>query len=218
MDDTMLPLDTTKRRGVLTLASVMAALGSDSLAYKDRPVQRGLMIKSQFLCEEIGPPSGLNVADAIANVQQSAEDFEGLTVREELELVMEQGQECSDCHSQFMPLGFVLGNFDGLGRFTEDREGRPIDVAVSDVSFAGQTRSFDGPLELVDALSNLPTTNECFVRNFVKYLVGTSAGPHVDGLTERLTPLFESADSSVLQLIEEALASEALYAKKIRYD
>lgn len=207
-------LDPLRRRGVLTLASTMAAHGSVADATKDRPVRRGLLVLNRLLCEEVGPPSGVNTAAAGSNVAEKYPDFESLTVREQFDAMMEQGPECSGCHRKFMPLGYTLGNYDGLGRFVTARNDRPINSAVHNVTVKGETKSINGALALVDALVARPETSSCFTRNFVTWTVGAASGAHVDELSSALHAPFVEGGQHIPALLEDALASPYLYLRR----
>src|SRR5687768_6802025 len=162
-------LDPTRRKGVLTLASTMAAIASHDDADKDRPVVRGLMVKERLLCEEVPPPSGISILDAANTAMMETPDFDELTTREQYEAMMQQGDHCRACHQQFMPLGFALGRYDALGRHRTEQRGRTIDAAVSDVPFAGQRKAFADGTELAAALAASPTTVDCFSKNFIGF-------------------------------------------------
>ena len=87
----------------------MAAHAVSGDASKDRPVMRGLLVKNQLLCEEVGLPSGIDTATAAMNVSGDIKNFDALTTREQFEAMMNQGKECKSCHQQFMPYGFLFG-------------------------------------------------------------------------------------------------------------
>jgi hypothetical protein len=204
-------LEPAQRRGILTLASTMAAIGSATDAARDRPVMRGLMLKRQLLCEDVGPPSGVNTVAAQATAT-STPNFDQLTTRQQYEAMMEQGAACSGCHQQFMPLGFAFGHYDALGRYRTAHLGRPIDPSVTQVPFEGEVHSFTGALELVEALAANPRVTACFSKNFVKFTLGSAAALNTETLGEALV---ERADEiAIAQLVEDTLTSPHLYARK----
>ncbi|MEW5742064.1 MAG: DUF1592 domain-containing protein [Myxococcota bacterium] len=209
-------LDGTERAGLLTQAGVMAALASPGDPSKDRPVLRGFMLKTQLLCESVGPPSGLNTSVA-ANVAASIPDFDGLTTREQYEAIMQQGEQCASCHAQFMPLGFAFGRYDALGRFRTTQRGRPVNVAVS-VPFGGATHAFADALELNRALADAPATADCFTEKLLGYATGVARTPHVDELALALREARGDGPLHVGRLVEELFASPHLYVRIARED
>lgn len=207
-------LDPTQRKGVLTLASVLAAHSSNADPTADRPVRRGLLVLNRVLCDEVGPPSGINTAAASSNAAAQTSNFNELTTREQYEAMMEQGAECKSCHRQFMPLGFAFGQFDALGRHVTAKGSRTINPAISEVPIKGEPKTFSGATSLIDEVSALPATSTCFTRNFVTYTVGTPSGVHVDALTLELSAAFATNHYDIKKLIEDTLASPHLYVRR----
>ncbi|MBL8922028.1 MAG: DUF1592 domain-containing protein [Myxococcaceae bacterium] len=172
-------LPPSSRRGVLTQPALLAALGASGDADRDRPVLRGYMLKTQLLCEPIGPPSGLNTAVA-ASSAATVPGFAQMTTRQQYEAMMEQGAACSACHAQFMPLGFAFGRYDALGRFRTTQRTRMVDASARGVPFLGVTRDFADGLEVSDALAGHEAVADCFTRHLVAWATGLgSAEPAV---------------------------------------
>lgn len=216
---TRLELDPAERRGVLTLASTMAAIASHDDPERDRPVLRGLMVMEQLLCEEVGPPSGIPILQAAMDAARDTPNFDELTTREQFEAMMMQSEECLACHTQFMPFGFALGNYDALGRYRTEHNGRPIDTAVSDVWFDDAPRHFaDGP-DLASAIASSPTAAKCFSEHFASFTTGAVRGVHTETLSasvqHRLSPgEGEDGPLEIARLVEETLATPELYQRR----
>ncbi|MFT3710688.1 MAG: DUF1592 domain-containing protein [Archangium sp.] len=206
-----LPAD-QKRAGILTLASTMAAIGSATDAEKDRPVMRGLMIKRQLLCEDVGLPSNVNTV-AAANAAMTVPNFDQLTTREQYEAMMQQGDSCRACHRQFMPLGFAFGNYDALGRFRISQHGRAVVTAVSDVPVAGQSASFTGAQDLSGSLATNPNTALCFGRNFARFTLGLPSAPHTETLSDSVVQSMGKSPLSISKLVEDTLANPKLHVR-----
>lgn len=210
---TRLALDPAERRGVLTLASTMAAIASPDDPSRDRPVVRGLMVKEQLLCEEIGPPSGVNTL-AARNAALQVPNFDQLTTREQYEAMMQQGPQCQSCHQQFMPLGFALGRYDALGRHRTLQRGRPVDATVHEVPFAGELKSFAGGPELAEALGASAATASCFSKNFVGFTTGLAPNEHTETLSGSLVQQLGEGPLAIAGFVEELLASPHLYLRR----
>jgi len=56
---------------------------------------------------------------------------------------------CAACHKVMDPLGFALENFDGIGRWRPDEDGRPIDPS----GVLADGAKVDGPRSLREALA-----------------------------------------------------------------
>ena len=61
-----------------------------------------------------------------------------LTMREKV-AELTKPQDCQGCHSVINPLGFSLENYDAVGRFRTDENGRPIDVLSDYLTEDGKT-------------------------------------------------------------------------------
>jgi hypothetical protein len=122
-----------ERGGVLTHASVLTLT---SHATRTAPVLRGKFILEQIL--------GAPPPQPPANVPPLEE---GEALSGSLREVLEQHREnalCASCHDRMDPLGFALENFDAIGRWRTEENGRPIDVSAS----LPDGREFQGAQEL----------------------------------------------------------------------
>jgi hypothetical protein len=207
-------LDPTQRRGVLTLASTMAAISFADDASKDRPVVRGLMVKERLLCEEVPPPSGISILEAANTAMMNLPNFDELTTREQYEAMMQQADHCRACHQEFMPLGFALGAYDALGRHRTEQRGRPINTAVSDVPFAGQRKAFADGTELAAALAASPSTADCFSKNLVGFTAGAANTEHTTTLSGSIRQKLGNGPVAIARYVEETLAAPELYRRK----
>jgi len=207
-------LDSSQRGGVLTLASVMAVHSSATEVERDKPIRRGLLIKNQFLCEDIGLPADVDVQGAAADAAQNAEEFDLMTTREQLELMMNQAPACVACHGTFMPFGYLWSHFDALGQYQTHFGDRPLDATVTDLVVDGEMRNYDGVLGLLDDLADSPQVSTCFTRNMARYATGQGKNELVTFLTLDLAPTFRDNELDIVQLLEDMLASPELYVRK----
>lgn len=205
-------LPTTERRGLLTQPGVLAALGASGDADKDRPVQRGYMLKTQLLCEPVGPPSGLNTTVA-ADTAARIPGFDQMTTRQQYEAMMEQGAACSTCHETFMPLGFAFGRYDALGRHRTVQRGQMVDATALGVPFLGELRDFADGLAVSDAMSSHPAVGACFTKNVVAFVTGVGGMPSVDAIAQVIVADRGSAPT-VLGVLEDAVVHAALVARE----
>lgn len=210
---TRFDLDPGERRGVLTLASTMAAISSHTDPERDRPVLRGLMVMEQLLCGEVGPPSGINTLAAM-EAARDIPNFDELTTREQFEAMMMQSEDCLACHTQFMPYGFALGSYDALGRYRMEHHGRPIDTAVSDVPFGDELRSFANGTELASSIAASPTAAACFSTHFASFTTGAVHGPHTQTLSGSVQQKLGDESLSIKHFVEEMLATPELYQRR----
>lgn len=205
-------LPPAERRGLLTQPGLLAAHGASGDADRDRPVQRGYMLKTQLLCEGVGPPSGLNTTVA-ADTAARIPGFDQMTTRQQYEAMMEQGASCSACHSTFMPLGFAFGRYDGLGRFRPQQRGQAVDPSATGVPFLGEVRDFADGLAVSDAMSSHPAVAACFTKNVVSFVTGVGSLPVVGAIARDISAAREG-ETTVLGALEDALVHAAIVARE----
>ncbi len=198
------------RMGVLGLASVLATHASGALVQRDKPIARGMLIKNQLLCEEIGLPSGIDI-DTAAEDAGVIEDFDLMTSREQLEAIMNQGEQCIACHQTFMTYGFLSANYDALGQYQTHFGERVLDPQVDALMLDGQPGDYAGIEEFVPALATSDQLAACYAEQVARFISGSIQSD----LTARLQEDFEgfTADEVMLELFEQMLLHPALYER-----
>jgi mono/diheme cytochrome c family protein len=138
-------------------------------SYPDRtaPVLRGVWVLENLLGMPPPPPPP-NIPD----LETKTADGRPLSIREQME-VHRQNPACSVCHVRMDPLGFSLENFDAIGRWRSESEGRPVDASST---FADGT-----PLNGVQGLrAFVLDRRENYVHAFTGKLLTYALGRHVD--------------------------------------
>src|SRR6185295_7603896 len=149
-------LDPTRRSGILTQASFLAAHGT---ANESHPVKRGKTLADRVLCVEVPPPP-----DNVPDPQPPAPN---LSTRERF---AEHGKNAcaTACHSVFDPLGFAFEGYDAIGGFRTTDGGKPVN-ATGALSLGGQMRPFKDAIEMVALLSQADEVRECMGRQWLRY-------------------------------------------------
>ena len=171
-------LPDARRGGVLGMGAVLA-----STAYPQRtsPVLRGKWVLETLLGTPPPPPP--------MNVSKLPEDNEAkkdTTLRQKLE-AHRKDPACAGCHRRLDPPGFGLENFDGIGKWRDSDNGKPVDASGS----LPDGQSFNGPQELRRVLLG---EKDKFTRTVCSRLLGYALGR---GL--------EPADQPTLLKLEEVL-------------
>ncbi|MGK0186817.1 MAG: mono/diheme cytochrome c family protein [Verrucomicrobiales bacterium] len=120
---TRTPLSDRRFGGVITTGAVMVMTSSPS---RSLPITRGAWVSSVIFNDPPEPPP-----DDIPDLKADDETLkrEGLTVRQKLKQHSSDTQ-CASCHKKIDPLGFVLENYDLLGRWRDDyRTGLKVDAS-----------------------------------------------------------------------------------------
>lgn len=147
-----------ERRGLFGHAGVLTVTSQPN---RTSPVKRGKWVMSQLLCMEPPPPP----ANVEAFVPQTTPTG---SLRQQFEAHRAR-PECAGCHALMDPIGFGLENYDAVGHYrTTDTGGFAIDS--SGTLFDG--RSFNGPAELANTMSNDPKLADCMARQLFTYALG----------------------------------------------
>jgi hypothetical protein len=109
------------RRGLLGQGSILSIT-----AYSTRTsaVLRGKYVLENLLASPPPPPPP-NVPSL--NTERSGQP---LSMKEAMQL-HRASPACASCHAKMDPIGFALENFDALGRWRNDENGRPIEVSTA---------------------------------------------------------------------------------------
>jgi len=108
-----------KHRG--GLLSQGAFLAGHSDGQQAHPIKRAVWLKEKILGDP-PPPAPPNVPE----FDPETPGFEKLTLKEQLELHRNKAS-CVNCHKKIDPYGIVFQNFDAVGRFHTEKNGKSID-------------------------------------------------------------------------------------------
>jgi hypothetical protein len=156
-------LDGQKRAGVLTHGSVLAMFSS---ANQTSPVLRGKFVREQFLCQSLPPPPN----DLV--IELPALD-PNLTTRERFNRHAAD-TACSGCHKLMDPIGLGFENFDAVGIWRDNENGKAVDasgevVGISDGAFVGATA-------LGKRLASSDEARACFALKWFHFAYGRELG------------------------------------------
>jgi hypothetical protein len=124
----VVPLDAGVRAGILTQGAFLA-----SHAHPDQtsPVHRGLLVRSNILCQQVDPPPP-DVNNAPPPPREAT------TTRERFEQ-HEADPVCGGCHRLIDPIGLGFENFDAVGRYRATEDGIEIRIDGSAAAFSRRT-------------------------------------------------------------------------------
>ncbi len=144
-------LDPSKRRGLLTQASILTVTSDPT---RTSPVKRGKWVLENILGTPPPPPPP-NVPTL-----ESSKQLTG-TLRQRMEQ-HRANPACANCHAMLDPMGFGLENFDAIGAW-RDKDG---DAPVEAVGQLTSGQEFKNAIELTDIILRDKS------QNFVKCLTG----------------------------------------------
>ena len=153
-------LDPTKRAGVVTQPSVLATLAKPN---QSSPVLRGRFVREHFFCQPVNPPP----AD-VNNTPPAVTP--GTTTRERMEQHTKDAR-CAGCHSQMDPIGFGFENYDGIGKFRDTDQGKPVNASGKVVN-TDVDGDFVGGVELAKKLGQSAIVRDCIATQWFRYGIG----------------------------------------------
>jgi hypothetical protein len=146
--------------GVLTQGGILTVFAK---ANQTSPVARGLFVRQQLLCTPPPPPPD-DVDIRPPEVDPDA------TTRERYAQHRED-PACAGCHQLMDPLGFSMEHFDGVGRWRDTENGKPID-ATGSLLGSDVDGDFDGAAQMGAMLAESDMVRECVTRNWFRYAYG----------------------------------------------
>ncbi len=144
----------------------------------DSPTQRGHLIRSRLLCQNVDPPPpGLNTTFMPSTTVETTRDH---FINEH-----ERGG-CQGCHVQMDWIGFAFENYDGWGRARTTDNGLPTDdsatIYADPSGHDTAVKGLSGDGSLADYLAHSDAVTRCLQRYWTYYAYGSSSWPQ-DGCT-----------------------------------
>lgn len=189
----------SERAGVLTHPYLMAGFAYTS---SSSPIHRGVFIARSVLGRTLRPPP-----DAVAPLPP--ELHADLTTRERI-LMQTKPEACQTCHAMINPLGFTLENFDAVGRYRGEEQGKAVDSTGSYVTRTGQRRSFKDIRELASFLAETEETHAAFVDQLFHNLIKQPIRAYGLQTPDELRVAFEQNQFNIRQLMVEIAVKAAL--------
>ncbi|HEY3497281.1 MAG TPA: DUF1588 domain-containing protein [Polyangiaceae bacterium] len=194
-------LDPAQRLGIFTQPAVLA---SHSGPTTSRLVKRGVFFVRKVMCMPLGSPP-----DDVDTTLPT----EGATERERIEAATAP-PKCAGCHAFINPFGFVLENYDAIGRWRTDDEGEPIDANI-EVDFLDEGPfSTDSPVEALRTFTRSWRFQQCFARQLFRYYVGRDETTVDDPVLRRMFEEFAvDGDQNMLGMLR-TLASSTTFSQR----
>ncbi len=192
-------LDGGKRYGVLTHPYLMATFGYTS---ESAPIHRGVFLARGVLGLTLRPPQ-----DAFTPL--AADLHPTLTTRERTDL-QTRPAACVTCHGVINPLGFVLENYDAIGRYREREKDRPVDATGMYHTRAGRDVRFAGPAELARFLAASPEVHTAFAEQLFHHLAKQPTRAYGPRTPEELGAALAADGFSIRKLVVRAAVISAL--------
>jgi len=177
------PTALPNRRGLLTRASVMAAL---AMPAQTGTIHRGNFFRGEVLCEpSLTLPANVDISTPLMGTSNLP------TARERLAPTT-TSSTCRGCHVQINPLGLALEGYDPVGQYRTTENGAPIDTSGSVDVGAGLT-PFQTGEELAALLADGKKVRDCYARQWFRNSVGRIEMPEDACSIATLQEAFETS-------------------------
>lgn len=199
----VVPLDGTLRAGLLSQGALLA---HHAQPLQTSPVHRGKFIRESLLCQFLEPPP----ADLVI---QPPDLDPNLTTRERFNQ-HSADRSCSGCHRLMDPVGLAFENFDPVGRFRAEENGKPVD-ASGELVATDVDGAFVGAVELGTKLAASEEVRTCVTRQWVRFAQGRSETPEDACSLVALGTTFRDSGGNILGLLEALTQTDAFLYKKV---
>lgn len=191
--------------GILTHPYLMAGFAYTSTS---SPIHRGVFVARSVLGRALRPPP-----EAVAPL--AADLHADLTTRDRVSL-QTKAESCMACHRMINPLGFAFENFDAVGRFRADEQGKPINAQGTYQTKTGELTKFNNVRELATFLAGSEESHAAFVEQLFHYLVKQPIRAFGSQESKKLRQSFIKNDYSMKQLAVEIAVSAAAQASEMK--
>jgi hypothetical protein len=191
-------LDTTHRKGLLSLPAVLTY---NSNNINSGPIERGLLVRRQLLCQVVAPPPPAALA-AIASDPFTLDA--GVTTREFF-TIHASNPACSGCHNQFDPIGFGMEDMDGLGRFRTTDNNLPVDSS-GQLTATDVNGSFTGPAQLDTMLAQSQDVAACMVSHYFNFDQTRDPTTEDQCVLDNWSAQFAASGGQIITLVNASVA------------
>lgn len=214
-----------ERKGILMRAPVI-----NNATTEANTIYRGVKVLIRFMCDSPGPPSGVSLNDPSLQTDEARLNY---THRERVHRLTSVGS-CVGCHTSINPYGYLLENFDSIGRFKTQEEAyssisgallttHNIDSRVDRVVVGNAaTASLNDGTELADTIVRYNKAPACFVRQVYRYYQQKREDLTLDGcaLSDALVAAKgregDYQNASILDTLKKTIANQALFVRRIQ--
>jgi mono/diheme cytochrome c family protein len=196
-------LDASPRRGGLLTQAGLLAMNSDGT--DSHPLKRGIWLLESLLNDPPPPPP-----PAVPEIDLADPEIAKMTLKQRIEDHRNHAA-CMSCHSKIDPWGIAFENYDAIGRWREQVNGKPVDA----VSLLFNNQQLDG----MDGLKRflLENRQDQFVRAMVHKMTTYALGRPLTfadhSSVDRITADVRRLDDGLATMIRLVATSELFRSK-----
>jgi len=133
------------------------------------------------------------------------------TQRQYVEALTQTDQPCKGCHEVFNPLGFVMENYDGVGKWqTKDRKSGDINTTAT-VNFGNgiASKQISSPVDLMNAIADAPKAKELYAQAWVSFSTGRNPNGNDQCTVNALQAKLVAGGYSILNLLGDLTQTDS---------
>ena len=199
-DFVRVPLGPKERSGVVTHPYLLSAF---SYPKSTSPIHRGVFLTRNIVGRALKPPP-------MAVVFKDADFAPHLTMREKV-TELTRPQACQSCHSVINPLGFSLEQYDAVGRFRTEENGRSIDAVGDYTTDEGETIRFQGARDLAEFAVGSEHAQHAFIEQLFHQVVKQPMLAYGPEVMSQLRQSFVESEFNLRKLLVDIASLSALH-------
>lgn len=197
-------LDRDRHAGLLSMGAIQSYYAHSN---QSSPVHRGKLVREALLCDVLQPPPpGL-----VFEVPEPSPDA---TTRERF-AQHSADPACSGCHELMDPIGFGFENYDGVGRYRAEENGKLID-ATGTIVDSDVDGDFVGVRELSEKLLSSEEVKQCYAKMWFRFAYGRGETPADECSLDTTAKTFEATGSNVRELLVALTQTDAFLYRLAR--
>jgi hypothetical protein len=201
MQKVSLPKD-SHRGGIFTHGSLLVVTSNPT---RTSPVKRGLFVLDNLLGTP-APPAPPNVP----TLEEAKKGHKNATMREMMEIHREKPL-CASCHARMDPIGLALENFNAVGMYRAEENGKPIDTAGKLIT--GETFSNVEELSRIMTTSRRTDFYRCLVSKMLTYAIGRGTEYYDAPTIDRIVAQMEK-DGGKMRTVVRGIIHSAPFQKR----
>ncbi|HET7540001.1 MAG TPA: DUF1592 domain-containing protein [Polyangiaceae bacterium] len=197
---TTLDSTTNPRPGFLTRAGFLSSYSSFK---STSPILRGSFMAIWLLSIDVPAPD--------PSFAMTKFDGTYTTQREYVEKLTQTNQPCKGCHEVFNPLGFVMENYDGVGKWqTKDPVGGDINTKAT-VNFGNgvPSKELSSPVDLMNAIADAPKAKELYAQAWVSFATGRAPNGNDKCTVDALQTKLMAGGYTILNLLGDLTQTDS---------
>src|SRR6478735_836199 len=193
---------TNPRPGFLTRAGF---LGSYADYDSTSPILRGAFMAVWMLSINVPAPDPENTKKTVSGSFPTQRAY--VTALTEAD-----GTACKGCHSVFNGLGYVLENYDGIGKWqTTDPRGGAItsDITTATVNIGGGAKTISSPVQLMTEIANNANAKKLYAQAWVSFATGRQPNENDQCTVDALGTKLAADGYSILSLLGDLTQADS---------